>query len=252
MAKVMVVNHDAHMRETLYDSLTAAKHTVVTVGSGQQTIELLKVQRPTLVVLNLTLPGISGVEIARRIREFDQEIPILLTLEAGEEAPSADVLKELAISGVVQKEDPGQVMGRIQALLGQTKTAPARKGGLAGSLLVIDDDPQVQSLLKMFFESKGMRVTTVGSGEEGLKAAERNATLIMLDVNMPGMDGVLTLKKLKAAKPNVPVVVMSGGGEKEMAQSALKLGAYDYISKPFNLEYLETVVLTKVLVGLEA
>jgi two-component system NtrC family response regulator len=50
----------------------------------------------------------------------------------------------------------------------------------------------------------------------------------------------------------VPVVVMSGGGEKEMAQSALKMGAYDYVSKPFNLEYLETVVLTKVLVGLES
>jgi two-component system C4-dicarboxylate transport response regulator DctD len=65
------------------------------------------------------------------------------------------------------------------------------------------------------------------------------------------MDGVLTLKKIRAALPKVPVVMMSGGGEEGMAKAALAAGAYDYVSKPFNLEYLETVVLTKVLVGLE-
>ena len=253
MQKVMVVDDEARMREALYDALTSKGYAVVTVGSGEQAIELLKAQRPHLVVLDLGLPGISGLEVARRIRSFDDATPVILCRTAAEAAPPAETLKELAIAEVVQKEEElARLLGRVHAILEQRQAAPKPgKTGLAGTLLVVDDDTQVQQLLKLFFESKGMRVIGASSGEEALQAVSRNPVLVMLDVNMPGMDGVLTLKKLKAAKPKLPVVMMSGGGEKEMAQAALKLGAYDYISKPFNLEYLETVVLTKVLVGLE-
>ena len=252
MQKVLVVDDDARMREVLYDALTSKGYGVVTVGSGEQAIELLKAQRPHLVVLDVSLPGISGLEAARRIRGFDETIPLILCKTASESAPPGDALKTLAIAAVLPKEDPARLVAFAQTLLDQAKAAPkAGKTGLAGTLLIVDDDPQVQQLLKLFFESKGMRVIAAGSGEEALQAVARSPVLVMLDVNMPGMDGVLTLKKLKAVKASLPVVMMSGGGEKGMAEAALKLGAYDYISKPFNLEYLETVVLTKVLVGLE-
>lgn len=252
MQKILVVDDDARMREVLYDALTSKGYGVVTVGSGEQAIELLKANRPQLVVLDLSLPGISGLEVARRIRGFDGIIPLILCKTASESAPPGDELKALAVAAVLPKEEPERLVEFAQTLLDQAKAAPkAGKTGLAGTLLIVDDDPQVQQLLKLFFESKGMRVVAAGSGEEALQAVARNPVLVMLDVNMPGMDGVLTLKKLKAVKPELPVVMMSGGGEKGMAEAALKLGAYDYVSKPFNLEYLETVVLTKVLVGLE-
>lgn len=252
MQKILVVDDDARMREVLYDALTSKGYGVVTVGSGEQAIELLKANRPQLVVLDLSLPGISGLEVARRIRGFDEIIPLILCKTASESAPPGDELKTLAVAAVLPKEEPERLVEFAQTLLDQAKAAPkAGKTGLAGTLLIVDDDPQVQQLLKLFFESKGMRVVAAGSGEEALQAVARNPVLVMLDVNMPGMDGVLTLKKLKAVKPELPVVMMSGGGEKGMAEAALKLGAYDYVSKPFNLEYLETVVLTKVLVGLE-
>jgi DNA-binding response OmpR family regulator len=253
MQKVMVVDDDARMREELYDALTAKGYGVVTVGSGEQTIEMLKAQRPQLAAVNLTLPKLSGLEVIRKIREFDERIPVILTKTAAESAPPAEVLKELNILAVLAKEEPARIVALADATLAKVKAAPApAKTGLSGTLLVIDDDAQVQQLLKMYFEKKGMRVITAGSGEEALQAVAKNPVLAMLDVNMPGMDGVLTLRKLKAAKPDLQVVMMSGGGEKEMAHAALKLGAYDYVSKPFNLEYLETVVLTKILVGLEA
>ena len=254
MPKVLVVDDDAQVREQLYDALTGKGHTVVTAGSGEQALELLKAQRPHLVVLDLSLPKLSGLEAARRIREFDESVPIVFCRGAKDAEPSADTLKELRITQVLSKEawDLTRVLAQLD---GAAKSAPAPSGsstgGLAGILLVIDDDTQVQSLLKLFFEKKGLRVITAGSGEEGLKALSRSPVLIMLDVNMPGMDGVLTLKKIKASTPKIPVVMMSGGGEEGMARAALNAGAYDYISKPFNLEYLETVVLTKVLVGME-
>lgn len=125
------------------------------------------------------------------------------------------------------------------------------KTGLAGLLLVVDDDTQIQLLLKLFFESKGLRVILAGSGEEGLQLLGRKPVLVLLDVNMPGINGVETLKKIKTTHKSLPVVMISGGGDEVLARAALKAGAYDYISKPFDLEYLETVVLTKVLLGIE-
>jgi DNA-binding NtrC family response regulator len=126
-----------------------------------------------------------------------------------------------------------------------------RTTGLAGTLLVVDDDSQIQLLLKLFFESKGLRVILAGSGEEALELLPRKPVLVVMDINMPGINGVDALKRMKQINRSLPVIMISGGGDEALANEALKSGAYDYISKPFNLEYLETVVLTKVLLGIE-
>lgn len=122
---------------------------------------------------------------------------------------------------------------------------------IGGTMLVVDDDAQIRQLLKQFFQSKGMRVVLAASGEEGLKALAHKPVVVLLDINMPGMDGVTTLQKIKEQQPKLPVVMISGGGEEKIARQTLELGAYDYVSKPFSLEYLETIVLTKVLLGIE-
>ena len=191
------------------------------------------------------------METAQRIRAFDEAMPVVLWRGREESVPPAEELKRLGIGEVVEKEwgDP-KILERLEQLLNASAKATTGDTGLSGTLLVIDDDAQVQLLLKVFFESKGLRVLTANSGEEGLKALARNPVLVLLDINMPGMDGVLTLKKIKAVNPSIPVVMISGGGEESMAKTALQSGAYDYISKPFNMNYLETVVLTKVLLGI--
>ena len=254
MPKVLVVDDDLKMRETLYDALTGQGHTVSTAGTGGQALEILKAQRPQLVFLDKALPGLSGLETAARIREFDSAVPILLIEESGQSATSADELKRLDIAGVVQRDwDAARILEQVKPLL-KTDQRPAGGGsaGVGGTVLIIDDDVQIHQLLKLFFQSKGIRVMLAGSGEDGLKEVAKHPTLVLLDVNMPGMDGVMALKKIKAAYPKLPVVMMSGGGEEAMARAALAAGAYDYISKPFSLEYLETIVLSKVLLGMEA
>ena len=254
MPKVLVVDDDLKMRETLYDALTGQGHAVSTAGTGGQALEMLKVQRPQLVLLDAVLPGLSGLDTAARIREFDNTVPILLIEDGGQAATPSETLQRLAIAGVVQRDwDAARILEQVKPLL---KAGPVGTGGgsagVGGTLLIIDDDTQIQQLLKMFFQSKGLRVMIAGSGEEGVKEVAKRPTLVLLDVNMPGMDGVMALKKIKTAHPKLPVVMMSGGGEEAMAKAALAAGAYDYISKPFSLEYLETIVLSKVLLGMEA
>ena len=253
MPKVLVVDNDVKLREALYDALTQKGHTVSTAGTGGQALETLKAQRPHVVLLEMGLPGgMSGLDTAKRIREFDDAVSIVVVEDAAHRAPK-DVLETLSIRDVVSREDGAEkILQRLEPLLAARKSGPAESAAVSGTLLIIDDDVQIHDLLKMFFKSKGLRVTAAASGEEGLKALANKPSLVLLDVNMPGMDGVMALKKIKAAQPKLPVVMMSGGGEESMARAALSAGAFDYVSKPFSLEYLETIVLSKVLLGMEA
>lgn len=122
---------------------------------------------------------------------------------------------------------------------------------IPGPLLVVDDDPAIRRMLTTFFTSRGARVLSADSGEAALKQLAQGPAAVLLDVKMPGMDGLATLRAMKATHPKLPVVMVSGVDDEETVNEALRVGAYDYVTKPFSLEYLETVVLTKILVGVE-
>jgi DNA-binding response OmpR family regulator len=207
--------------------------------------------------LDSGIPGLSGVETVQRIRGFDEEVPIVLLRGPGDPDPSVDELSRLRIAEVLRKELSVElfltsvelVLKRLQR---QTQDHGKEPGfGCLGTILAVDDDPLARKMLKLVFESQRIRVLLASSGEEALKALAQKPDLVLLDINMPGMDGLVTLKKIKASHPQLPVIMASGMGEEEVAREALKAGAYDYISKPFNLEYMQTVVMTKVLLGIE-
>jgi two-component system nitrogen regulation response regulator NtrX len=104
-------------------------------------------------------------------------------------------------------------------------------------ILIVDDEPAIQSSLKGVLEDEGYRVTAVGSGGEALaRVADEPPDLIFLDIWMSGLDGLATLEKIKRVRPEATVVMISGHGTIETAVRATKLGAYDFIEKPLSLE----------------
>jgi CheY-like chemotaxis protein len=255
MAEILVIDDETSMRELCYDLLARRGYTVLTAGSGPQAMEILKGHRPQLILLDSALSQASTLDLARNIREFDDAIPIILLKSAADDAIAEEERKRLRLDEAVSKEVGVELFVKgLDAAIKRAQEAAAhaaRDVRVHGTLLVVDDDPQVQKLLKWFFESKGLRVIVAGSGEEGLKALAQRPLAVMLDINMPGMDGLVALKKIKAAQPSLTVIVASGMGEEKVVREALDAGAYDYVSKPFNLEYLESVVLTKVLLGMD-
>ncbi|MEZ4364463.1 MAG: sigma-54 dependent transcriptional regulator [Kofleriaceae bacterium] len=107
------------------------------------------------------------------------------------------------------------------------------------SLLVIDDEPNILTTVRRALEIEGYRVDVAGSAAAGLaKLTERDIDLVLLDVMMPGESGLDVLPKLRAAKPDTCVIMMSGNATIETAVSATKLGAYDFIEKPLSSDKL--------------
>ncbi len=104
-------------------------------------------------------------------------------------------------------------------------------------ILIVDDEPAIQSTLRGVLEDEGYRVTAIGSGAEALaRIAEETPDLVFLDIWMSGMDGLETLEKIKRVRSDATVVMISGHGTIETAVKATKLGAYDFIEKPLSLE----------------
>ncbi|MEZ5289322.1 MAG: sigma-54 dependent transcriptional regulator, partial [Vicinamibacterales bacterium] len=111
------------------------------------------------------------------------------------------------------------------------------------SILVVDDEPGVRSSVTGVLRDEGFDVEAVGSGEAGLdRAAERAFDVIVLDIWLPGIDGLTTLQRLKERQVDAQVVIISGHGNIESAVRAIKMGAFDFIEKPLSLEKTVLVV----------
>jgi two-component system nitrogen regulation response regulator NtrX len=105
------------------------------------------------------------------------------------------------------------------------------------SILVVDDEPGVRSMLEAILKDEGYSVTVAGTGEDGVSAATGRAfDALLLDVWLPGIDGIETLSRLKASGIDAEVVMISGHGTIETAVKATKLGAFDFVEKPLSLE----------------
>ncbi len=111
------------------------------------------------------------------------------------------------------------------------------------SILVVDDEPGVRSSLERHLARRGLEVEAVASGEECLDRAARGAfDVIVLDVWLPGIDGLATLQRLRERKVDAQVVMISGHGNIESAVKAIKMGAFDFVEKPLSLEKTVLVV----------
>lgn len=115
-------------------------------------------------------------------------------------------------------------------------------------ILVVDDEEEVLNTLTKFLTIKGYDVYTA---EDGLKAIEKvkevRPHIVLLDIIMPGMGGIDALKEIKKIDPGVGVIMATAVTDEELAKRTIQLGAYDYITKPFDLNYIETVVLVKII-----
>ena len=116
-------------------------------------------------------------------------------------------------------------------------------------LLLIDDEADVQYSFRRIFDSPEIEIATASSGEEGLKLIPKFAPdLVMMDVRMTGLSGLETLRRLRQTDAKLPVIIMTAYGTTQTAIEAMKLGAYDYVLKPFDVPKLKALVAN----GLEA
>ena len=115
-------------------------------------------------------------------------------------------------------------------------------------ILVVDDEIAIRNLLKEFLSRKGYDVYTASDGRAAIaEVKEIRPHIVLLDIMMPGMGGMDTLKEIRKIDPRVGVIMVTAIADEELGKRAIALGACDYITKPLNFDYLETALMVKMM-----
>ena len=117
------------------------------------------------------------------------------------------------------------------------------------TILIVDDEPSVREVLTGYFEHqygpRGFAIETAADGAEALTAVRRRRpALILLDIDMPVMDGVEALRAVRAMDARIPVIMLTGNTSSRVAGDVIKDGAFSYIPKPIRFQYLDHIVAT--------
>jgi DNA-binding NtrC family response regulator len=120
---------------------------------------------------------------------------------------------------------------------------PRTASGTPPHVLIVDDEEMMRAMLSRELPRLGFRVTATGAGEEGVRLAQReDFAVAVVDILMPGIDGMETLKRLRQESPGTEVVLLTGHGTIEGAVAGMRAGAYDYLTKPCRLSELSAVL----------
>jgi two-component system response regulator (stage 0 sporulation protein F) len=217
------------------------------VPNSNEALARLQAERPYLLILAQDLPPEGGLKTLEKIRQFDHQIKVVFLTP---EEPDADIqarAQRLGVIAVAKKDFSTHFMFKaILETLRQTEEKVEEDKYLTmGKILVVDDTPEMRVTLTTFLTMKGFAVKDAASAQEALeKIKSDKQVLVLLDERMPGMDGLMALKKIKEIDGAIKVVMLTAVEDEDVMEEAMRLGALDYIIKPFDLEKLEALILS--------
>ncbi|MBI4350293.1 MAG: response regulator [Elusimicrobia bacterium] len=254
MARILIIDDDAFARDALEVFRTRDGHKVLTAADGDSGARLFKRNAPDLVVLDKDLPGMTGPAALEEIRGSSGTVPVVLL--SGRDAPgdAAKYLRSGATVFLSKKDGLLNALNEIDRLLGVKKRtpppaaarpapAPAPAAGSKGLVLVADDDAALAGAASRFLASRGYEVLQAGDGGRAVELARaRRPDAVVLDITMPGKDGVEVLRELAPELPGTGFIMLSGNEDGNVAPACLKIGASNYLNKPADLVLLESLI----------
>lgn len=254
MAKILIVDDERLICELLQATLRRHGHQILTAMSGPEAVALFREHHPRITLLDLRMPGMDGVAVLRKIRDIDEHADVMILSGRLTDALERQVLV-LGVSGVLRKGRPlDELVTALNQLLKPPAPAdapppqvPPGSGQTPESILVVDDESLICQLISVFLTGHGYRTRSAQRGADALALVEQDPPqMIILDMYMPGMDGVQVLHALRAKHYQGGVIVLTASQDERLLQEALELGSVDVISKPVDLDRL----LLTIQVGL--
>jgi DNA-binding response OmpR family regulator len=253
MGKILVVDDERMICDLLQALFSRHNHEVYTATSGKQGLELFRKQRPDVVLLDLHMPEMDGIQVLRQLRAIDPQVSVMVLTGRGTEA-FENQAREMGITDFLKK---GLSLDALVSTLERVLKQPSRPSPSAGTtsgdqspmILVVDDEAMIRSLLSQFLALRGYRVRAAQNGMEALAIVrEQPPDLVILDMYMPGMNGVEVLQKLRAAHYTGGVIALTASQDEKLLQQTLELGSVDVMGKPVDLNRLEIVIQVGLVV----
>jgi DNA-binding response OmpR family regulator len=249
---VLIVDDEKAVRDTISECLTLDGFEVAQASDGLDALLQVKRLQPRVVILDLMMPRLGGLEALKRIRAFDPQISIVVITGFSDPELRRQALSLGASAFLLKPFGFEELLAAINgpASTSQSATAPSAtrppktpEARPARKILVVDDDPQICEVLKEHFTLLGYDVETALDGVVALRTVVADPPdVVLLDINLPRLGGLEALAAMRAIVPDVQVIIVSGQVDLERAKQSLAYGAFDYITKPFGLPYLTETV----------
>jgi CheY-like chemotaxis protein len=265
MATILLVEAQPAYSESLRAALAASHHEVIKVRTVEEAFRHIESHRPAVVLLDLDLPGTSGIEALSQLRSQARHLPILVL--AGEASFKLEnQARELGATDFLRKSlKVNLILDVLNRLLQHVgSSAPGKTADLTAArspastplatILVVDDEPANRQLASTFLSRKGYRVETAPTGEEALALIQQHPPdLVLLDLYMPGMNGVEVLRRLTApsfpVKPPPGVIMATASVDEPLLKECLALGVSEVLLKPLDLKQLELAITVALILG---
>ncbi len=214
---------------------------VTTATGGERALELVEEEVFDVVLLDVKMPGMDGVEVFRRLQQMRPGQPTILLTGHGSVWQAFQSAKEGVFDYIAKPCPIEDLTTKIETAsrVGQQQGAQALAASGAIRVLLVDDERELLDSLKPVLERRNMHVLTAEDGQQALGILEDMLIdVVVLDVKMPGMDGLEVLKHIKQKQTTIEVVLLTGHPSLNTAMEGIKQGARDYVVKPPDIESL--------------
>ena len=244
--KILIIEDEPVHLNVMKAKLEYEGYEILVATDGETGLNMIKSQKPDLVLLDIILPKMNGFEVLDNLKDYSDRPPIIVVSNSGQPVEVDKALKFGAIDYLVKAEfNPGDVLEKVEKVLGRPQkspeimpvksSAPANAGAerpnnknsqasRQAKILIIEDDKFLRDLISQKLRKENFNTLEAVDGEEGLKTArEKSPDIILLDLILPGLDGFEILRVLKGDKntSQIPVIVLSNLGQKEDMDRAL-------------------------------
>jgi len=246
---LLVVDDDENNRDILSRRLEKEGYTVATASDGQEALNMLRVEQFDLVLLDVMMPKMDGYEVLLRIKADSNSLntPVVMISAVKEKDSIISCLQLGASDYLLKPYNMSIVKSRIWRCLGTWQGVHNERNWQNNmqnsNVLIVEDDEFNRDLMQKRIKQSGYKTSCAKDGKEALEVLEKQKfDLMLLDLMMPGIDGIEVLKRMKADQkyPKIPVIMVSALDDSERIATCMEHGATDYITKPFNAVLLRT------------
>jgi CheY-like chemotaxis protein/CHASE3 domain sensor protein len=263
LRSVLIIEDDERQNEAISQLISGSDLEVVSVKTGKDALAKVKTQGFDCIILDLTLPDVSGIDLLSELRGLEISLPpvVIYTgkdLSDDEERYLRKYSESIVIKGARSPErlldEVNLFLHRVESLLPDSKREmlshmrSQEKSFEGKTVLIADDDIRNVFALTSALESRGLQTRVARDGVEALEMLQKHdeIDLVLMDIMMPRMDGFEAMKQIRKNTNlhirNIPIVALTAKAMKDDHEKCIEAGANDYLPKPVNLENLSTIL----------
>ncbi len=235
---ILIIDPDKILVDLLIRALSSDDLSVLGTTSADEGARLLDRHAPDLLVIDPAIP--NGIELMDSVRTGGLKTKVVAVTGSGDVRDGA---RAPGIGTIVERNNGMEgLMVAIRSLLGADVPVMGREDSVHA--LIAEDEEHIRNMLSEFLTGKGYAVTVAKNGREAIQQVKSHPALqiVLLDVSMPEMGGLEALNAIMATDPHPAVIMLTAVADSAIARQALKMGAFDYILKPFDFLAIETSI----------